>query len=100
MCKFVMGPLILKCNRNGHGAVRHGSENENIIFPQTMENRPYPTWNQRGENEIVFGPGGVQGEFAKTLLKQKCCVAINPWWLTPYFHQKMNDDAYIDDDEA
>jgi len=107
LCNHVLGPLIHTCNEAGHGAVRHGSENENIIFPQTFEQRDYPVWGQDGNfagetftEKSVRGPLGVQEEFRQTLLTHHCCVAINPWWLTAYFHRSMNKDARLDRGEA
>merc|ERR1719220_158477 len=99
ICQHVQGALIDKCREAGHRAVQHGSENENMGFPQTFEKRNYPTWDQKGNAAELFGPIGVWQGFKTTLLTDHCCVAINPWWLTLYFHKNMNKDSELEGPE-
>jgi len=83
-----LNPIIDKCNsaeHKAHGAIRHGSENENLIAPQAFElTEEYPMWTKEEDVREVTGSKLPQ-QFAETLMSG-CCTMVNPWWLMPRFY--------------
>jgi len=66
-----LNPIIDKCNsaeHKAHGAIRHGSENENLIASQAFKlTEMYPMWT-KGEDVREVTGSMLPQQFEKTLM--------------------------------